>query len=473
MRSFLLLFITILSGTLVAQNINGYWEGSLKITPRDSLRLGMFIELIGDSLHIELDSPDQYALGMSAQQVSFRNDTLSWKASSLNASFRGVLIEKTLWVNDHFPDSCRLTTHDRSSIEGTFIQNRQRFPITLTRAERTVLRRPQTPNEPYPYASEDIRFRTRDGKLVLIDGTLTKPESAPPTALYILISGSGWQDRNESLMGHKPFLVIADHLTRTQNAAVFRYDDFPQALFLKSTTLDFADGVQLAMDSLLARPDLAGLPVVLLGHSEGSIVAFIVGSKDPRVSEIITLGGVAQPIHEVLLYQIRAIYETDTVLTPAEIDKTVQLSDQLYRLVRKSKDSKEAARRIGDFWDEQSAKLTPEEQKRYNMTPQGKYTSIQQLTSPWFFTLFHLDPKTYLKKVHCPVVAINGEKDLQVDAVANQQLMRKYLNKSQNHQFHIILNANHLLQTCTTGSPSEYATIEETIGEETLRLLHR
>ncbi len=473
MRSFLLLFITILSGALVAQNINGYWEGSLKITPRDSLRLGMFIEQTGDSLHIELDSPDQYAFGMSAQQVSFRNDTLSWKASSLNASFRGVLIEKTLWVDEHFPDSCRLTTYDRSSIEGTFIQNRQRFPVTLTRAERTVLRRPQTPEAPYPYVSEEIRFRTRDGKLVLIDGTLTKPESASPTALYILISGSGWQDRNESLMGHKPFLVIADHLTRTQNAAVFRYDDFPRALFLKSTTLDFADGVQLIMDSLLVRPDLAGLPVVLLGHSEGSIVAFIVGSRDARVSKIITLGGVAQPIHEVLLYQIRAISEADSVLTPAEIDKTVQLSDQLYQLVRKSKDSKEAARRIGDFWDEQSAKLTPEEQKRYNMTPQGKYTSIQQLTSPWLFTLFHLDPKTYLKKVHCPVVAINGEKDLQVDAVANQQLMRKYLDKNQNHQFHIIPNANHLLQTCTTGSPSEYGNIEETIGKETLELLGR
>lgn len=473
MRSILLLFITILSGALVAQNINGYWEGSLKITPRDSLRLGMFIEQTGDSLHIELDSPDQYAFGMSTQQVSFRNDTLSWKASSLNASFRGVLIEKTLWINEHFPDSCRLTTYDKSSIDGTFIQNRQRFPITLTQAERTVLRRPQTPEPPYPYASEDIRFRTRDGKLVLIDGTLTKPESATPTALYILISGSGWQDRDESLMGHKPFRVIADHLTRTQNAAVFRYDDFPQAIFLKSTTLDFADGVQLAMDSLLARPDLAGLPVVLIGHSEGSIVAFIVGSKDPRVSKIITLGGVAQPIHEVLLYQIRAIYETDTVLTPAEIDKTIQLSDQLYQLVRKSKDSKEAARRIGDFWDEQSAKLTPEEQKRYNMTPQGKYTSIQQLASPWFFTLFHLDPKTYIKKVHCPVVAINGEKDLQVDAVANQELMRKYLNKKQNHQFHIIPNANHLLQTCTTGTPSEYGDIEETIGKGTLELLGR
>lgn len=455
MRSVLLLFITILSGTLVAQNINGYWEGSLKITPRDSLRLGMFIEQTGDSLHIELDSPDQYAFGMPAQQVRFLHDTLNWKAPSLNASFQGVY------------------NASGNTITGTFTQNRQRFPITLAPSERTVLHRPQMPEPPYPYQSEDIRFRTRDGKLVLIDGTLTKPASGSPNALFILISGSGWQDRDESLMGHKPFLVIADHLTRTQNAAVFRYDDFPQAIFRKSTTLDFADGVQLVMDSLLARPDLAGLPIVLLGHSEGSIVAFIVGSKDTRVSKIITLGGVAQPIHEVLLYQIRAIYETDTVLTTAEIDKTVELSEEIYRLARKSKTTQEAARRIGEFWDNQSAKLTPEEQRRYNLTPESKFTSIQQLTSPWLFTLFHLDPKTYLKKVHCPVIAINGEKDLQVDAVANQELMRKYLNKKQNHQFSIIANANHLLQTCTTGNPSEYGIIEETLGEETLNLLGR
>lgn len=455
MRSVLLLFITILSGTLVAQNINGYWEGSLKITPRDSLRLGLFIKQTGDTLHIELDSPDQYAFGMPAHHARFHNDTLSWNAPSLNASFRGV------------------RNADGNAITGTFTQNRQRFPITLAPGERTVLQRPQTPKPPYPYRSEEVRFRTRDGKLVLIDGTLTMPEDTTPTVLYILISGSGWQDRDESIMGHQPFLVIADHLTRTKNAAVFRYDDFPQAIFRKSTTLDFADGVQLVMDSLLARPDLAGLPIVLLGHSEGSIVAFIVGSKDTRVSKIITLGGVAQPIHEVLLYQIRAIYETDTVLTPAEIDKTVELSKEIYQLARKSKTAQEAARRIGEFWDNQSAKLTPEEQRRYNLTPESKFTSIQQLTSPWLFTLFHLDPKTYLKKVHCPVIAINGEKDLQVDAVANQVLMRKYLNKKQNHQFFIIANANHLLQTCTTGNPSEYGIIEETLGEETLNLLGR
>ena len=449
-RATLLFFALAWAGTLGAQEINGYWEGSLRITAHDSLRLGMFIGKDGDTLHIEIDSPDQYAIGLPAKHARFRHDTLSWNLPSLNASFSGVY------------------GADSSAVTGTFIQNRQRFPIRMVPSERTVLQRPQTPKPPYPYACEDVRFRSRDGRLVLIDGTLTKPVGGSPTALYILISGSGWQDRDERIMGHQPFLVIADHLTRTNNAAVFRYDDFPPALFLKSTTLDFADGVQLIMDSLLARPDLSNLPVILVGHSEGSIVAYIVGAKDKRVSKIITLGGVAQPIHEVLLYQIRAINEHDTLLTSSEIDQTVRLSKELYQLVRKSKSSQEAARRIGEFWDRQSARLTPEQQQRYNFSPQAKYASIQQLSSPWFFTLFHLDPKHYIRKVHCPVVAINGEKDLQVDAVANQRLMSRYIGRKHPCKFHIIPNTNHLLQPCTTGSPTEYGKIETTICEKAL-----
>lgn len=443
--------LLLLACALSAQNIDGYWEGMLKISPTDSLRLGMFVEMSGGTLQVELDSPDQYALGRKAENVSFGDDTLSWRMKSIGASYTGV--------------------YDGTRFVGTFIQNRKHFPLTLERGhERTVIRRPQTPQPPFPYLSEDLHFRSRDGGIPLINGILTMPDSRKPTALYILISGSGWQDRDESIAGHKPFLVIADHLTRTVNAAVFRYDDFPPALFQKSTTFDFADGVQLIMDSLQARPELAGLPVYLLGHSEGSIVAFIVASKDRRVSGIVTLGGVAQPMHEVLLYQLRAISQANHELSPAEIDNSFRISEELYSLVRKSKTPQEAARLIGTFWDTQCARLTPEEQTRYNMTLTGKITAIQQLTSPWFFTLFHFDPKKYIQKVRCPVIAINGGKDLQVDAVANQTLMRRYLSRKWPHQFHIIPNANHLLQTCTTGSPDEYGVIEETVCPNVLEL---
>ena len=447
--TFMLLLLTC---TLSAQNIDGYWEGMLRISSADSLRLGMFVDMSGDTLHVELDSPDQYALGMAAENISYEGDTLSWRMKSIGASYTGV--------------------YDGTRFTGTFTQNRQHFPLTLERGhERTVMRRPQTPQAPFPYLCEELHFRSRDGGVPLINGDLTMPESRKPTALYILISGSGWQDRDESIAGHKPFLVIADHLTRTGNAAVFRYDDFPPAVFRKSTTFDFADGVQLIMDSLLVRPELAELPVYLLGHSEGSIVAFIVAAKDRRVSGIVTLGGVAQPMHKVLLYQLRAISEANHELSPAEIDNSFRISEELYSLVRKSKTPQEAAKLIGAFWDEQCAKLTPEEQKRYNMTMTGKITAIQQLTSPWFFTFFHFDPKKHIKKVHCPVIAINGEKDLQVDAVANQTLMRRYLSKKWPHQFHIIPSANHLLQTCTTGSPDEYGAIEETICPGVLELI--
>lgn len=437
---------------LSAQNIDGYWEGMLRISSTDSLRLGMFVEMSGGTLHVELDSPDQYALGMEAENVSYKGDTLSWKMKSIGASYTGV--------------------YDGTRFTGTFTQNRQHFPLTLEQGrERTVMRRPQTPQPPFPYLCDELHFRSRDGGIPLINGTLTMPESRKPAALYILISGSGWQDRDESILGHKPFLVIADYLTRTVNAAVFRYDDLPPAIFHKSTTFDFADGVQLIMDSLLARPELAGLPVYLLGHSEGSIVAFIVAAKDRRVSGIVTLGGVAQPMHEVLLYQLRAISEATHELTPAEIDNSIRISEGLYNLLRKSKTPQEAAKLIGTFWDEQCAKLTPEEQIRYNMTMTGKITAIQQLTSPWFFTFFHFEPKKYIRKVRCPVVAINGGKDLQVDAVANQTLMRQYLSKKWPHQFHILPNANHLLQTCTTGSLDEYGAIEETICPDALEFI--
>ena len=200
-------------------------------------------------------------------------------------------------------------------------------------------------------------------------------------------------------------------------------------------------------------------------------MAFIVAAKDRRVSGIVTLGGVAQPMHEVLLYQLRAISEATHELTPAEIDNSIRISEGLYNLLRKSKTPQEAAKLIGTFWDEQCAKLTPEEQIRYNMTMTGKITAIQQLTSPWFFTFFHFEPKKYIRKVRCPVVAINGGKDLQVDAVANQTLMRQYLSKKWPHQFHILPNANHLLQTCTTGSLDEYGAIEETICPDALEFI--
>lgn len=452
-RYFATFFFSLLAYILSAQDISGYWQGVLYVTKTDTLTIGMLVEQHGDSLKVVMDSPDQYYNDIATTERTWGDSTLAWKVSDLGASFSGKL------------------TADGQRIVGTFKQN-GKLPLTFERGhERRIIRRPQTPKPPFPYSEEEIRIKDKNKRYSLINGTLTMPSDAPK-ALIILISGSGWQDRDESIMGHKPFLVLADYLTR-QGYAVFRYDDFPRAVFAKSTTFDFADGVTMILDSLTHRADLQGLSVGLLGHSEGSMVAEIVAARDKRVDFVITLGGVAQKPADVLLYQLRAISETDSVLTPEEIDNSVRMSDRLYKALSKAKNEKQATEILNQTWAQLSSQLTPEEQERYGFTPERKAAVIQQMVSPWFFTFIHFDPKPYVKKMRSPVLAIGGEKDLQVDVVANNLLFSKYLKKNPQHQFVSIPNANHLLQSCITGNPDEYGKIEETLKPEVLEIISK
>ena len=450
-RFFVTFLFYLLAFVASAQNISGYWQGVLHITKNDSLTIGMLVEMDGDSLRVIMDSPDQYYTDIATSSSMWEDSTLSWKVSDIGASFSGRL------------------SADGQSIIGIFKQG-SKMDLTFERGhERKIIRRPQTPQSPYPYSEEEIRIKDKDNRYSLINGTLTLPAGLPK-ALVILISGSGWQDRDESIMGHKPFLLIADHLTR-QGYAVFRYDDFPRAVFAKSTTFDFADGVTLILDSLSHRADLKGIPMGLLGHSEGSMVAEIVAARDWRVAFVITLGGVAQKTTDVLLYQLRVISEADSTLTPEEIDNSVNLSDQMYQALLKARNEKEAAKVLNQKWEQICRRLTPKEQERYGFTPQRKAAAIQQLVSPWFYTFIHFDPKPYIKKMQCPVMAIGGEKDLQVDVIANNALFAQYLKKNPYHRFISIQRANHLLQPCESGSPNEYGEIEETMKQEVLDLI--
>ena len=268
----------------------------------------------------------------------------------------------------------------------------------------------------------------------------------------------------------QPFLVIADYLTR-QGYSVFRYDDYPKAVFAKSNTYDFADGVTMILDSFGKRNDLAALSTGLLGHSEGSLVAEMVAARDARVDFIITIGGVAQKASELLLYQVRAINAASGGMTEKEIYKSAELSYQIYKIVEKAKTPKQAAEKTSVFWDLQAKSLTPEQQERYNFTEENKRTTLSQLSSNWFFTFFHINPPKFIKKIKCPVLTIGGEKDLQVEATTNNALFEKLLPKNKYHQFLTIPQANHLLQTCTTGEPSEYGEIEETIQPKALEIM--
>lgn len=436
-------------GCLSAQEIAGYWEGKIAVTKTDSLTVGVQIDYQGDTLYIELDSPDQYFIGQPASKIRFEDSVLSFRVPEFGLSYKGTL------------------SADGQHITGTCSQNGQKFACTLSQgAQRKSFPRPQTPKPPYPYGTEEVNFRDRDGKKPLINGTLTMPKEHPK-GLVIFISGSGWQDRDETIFAHHPFAVIADTLTKA-GFATFRYDDFPPTIFRKSTTFDFADGVQLVLDSLLQRKDLQGIKVGLLGHSEGSLVASIVTANDKRIGFTIHLGGIAQPFEEILLYQSEAIMRASGEMTEEEVQNSVAINRRIYEVIKKSKSKEEAVERTGKILDELSAQLTEEEKTKYNMTPAGKFEMLQAVGSPWFYTIFQIDPIKYLKKIKTPVLAISGEMDLQVNAIATLHNMQKYLKKKE--LFHDI-NAkglNHLLQPCTTGSLDEYPLIETTIAPEVL-----
>lgn len=448
MKRVLIYTIIVFAATAVsAQEIAGYWEGKIAISKKDSLTIGVQVEYRNDTLYVEMDSPDQYYVGAQASDIRFQDSTLSFRVSNIGLSFSGKYDAVT------------------ATFQGECVQHKIHLPCTLARgATRKVIRRPQTPTPPYPYHTEDITFKNRAGKYPLILGTLTLPDSTPK-ALVILISGSGWQDRDESICGHKPFAVLADTLTKA-GYATFRYDDLPTAVFRKSTTYDFADAVELILDSLSLRPDLKYVKTGLLGHSEGSLVAFMVAAEDSRVQFTIHLGGVAQPFDEILLYQNIALAKASNKLTDSQIEYSSKINKDIYQIIKKSKDKNQCMAKLEQYWDKIASQLSEEEKINYNFTPEGKITLLQTFSSPWYFTLFHINPIPYLKKVKMPVLAISGEKDLQVEAVAAQKNMRKYL-KDKYHfdlnTFTILKGDNHLLQPCTTGSIEEYGEIETTI----------
>ena len=454
MKHLLTILFLLSAGVLPAQSLVGYWEGKIGVSKKDSLTIGVQVEYRADTLYVELDSPDQYFTGQPASNVRFEDSVLSFRVPDFGLQYSGTL------------------STDGQHLKGTCTQYGRKFACTLSRGfQRKSFPRPQTPTPPYPYRTEEVNFCDRDGKKPLIYGTLTLPNSTPK-GLVIFISGSGWQDRDETIFAHKPFAVIADTLTKA-GFATYRFDDFPVAIFRKSTTYDFADGVKLVLDSLLQRTDLQGIRIGLLGHSEGSLVASMVAADDKRIGFTIHLGGVAQPFEEILLYQSEAILRVSGEMSDKEVENSVAINKHIYEIIKKSKNKDEALERAGKLWDELSAQLTDEEKAKYNMTPEKKFEMIQTFGSPWFYTIFHIDPIKYIKKIKTPVLAISGEKDLQVEAVVTLNNIPKYLKKNVFHDMHLIMGANHLLQPCTTGSLDEYGQIETTIVPEVLDIIVR
>jgi pimeloyl-ACP methyl ester carboxylesterase len=387
-----------------------------------------------------MDSLDQGAAGIKLSNVTCKDGNLKFAADSAHIQYEGALK----------PDG---------SIDGTWKQGVP-LPLVLKRSSgaETQLRRPQNPVKPYPYREEDVTYKNKQAGIKLA-GTLTTPQGKGPFTAVLLITGSGQQDRDESLMGHKPFLVLSDYLTR-RGIEVLRVDDRgiggSGGNFATSTTADFATDVEAGVTFLRARREVNKRKIGLVGHSEGGVIAPMVAARNRNIAFIVMMAGSGIPGTDLIVEQVRAIALTAGI-PPDRADIAAAKQRQIVTLVRDEKDTDTLKRKLREL----IAKDVPAGQIE---------STITQLTSPWYRYFMALDPATALSKVTGPVLAINGEKDLQVPPKINLPAIRKALEAGRNKNFEVIEmpGLNHLFQTAKTGLVSEYAQIEETMSPAAL-----
>ena len=389
-KRFLTLALACIGITASAQNISGTWNGELDA---GMMKLAFVLHVDNDST-CRLDSPDQGAKDIAGQVAFISTDSILVKMPKLVALYGGRLVD--------------------GELRGTFVQGLTALPLTLKQGS-LVRRRPQTPQPPYPYETEEVTF-TNDKAGATLVGTLTVPADAK--CVLLMVTGSGAQNRDEEVFEHKPFAVIADRLARA-GIATLRYDDRATGksvggMDANVTTKDFAEDAEAGIEWL--RTSKRFKKVGILGHSEGGSIAFMLGAQK-KVDFIVSLAGPAVKGDSVLLAQNKLL-GGDAVK-----DLTIEKLREM---------------------------------------PQIKQ-------SPWIQWFIDYDPQGDIAKITCPVMALNGCKDCQVVASQSVSALRRTLPPNKQNLIKQYDSLNHLFQHCQTGLPTEYGTIEETFSEEVIR----
>jgi pimeloyl-ACP methyl ester carboxylesterase len=433
------------------QNIDGTWEGALDFGSV-KLRLVLKVSKAADgSLTAKAENPDQGATDLSVDTIVLKDGAVRFEIKRLLASYDGVL------------------NKEASEIAGEFKQGETAIPLILKRnAKPAKPNPPQEPKKPYPYDEEEVGYENkRDG--VKLAGALTIPRGKGPFPAVLLITGSGPQDRNESLLDHKPFLVLADYLTR-QGIAVLRVDDRgvggSTGSVANSTSEDFAADVTAGIEYLKTRKEISRKQIGLIGHSEGGLIAPMVAAQNGDVAFIVLMAGTGLTGEEILYLQGELILKANGA-SAEQLAKQRATQESMFKILKEEKDPAAAEKRLHE---EMSKGLTEEEKKKSGQTIA---IQIKQANSPWFRYFLTLDPRAALRNVKCPVLAINGENDLQVPANENLREIEATLKAGGNKDVTVarLPKLNHLFQTSETGSPSEYIKIEETIAPVALRTI--
>jgi fermentation-respiration switch protein FrsA (DUF1100 family) len=425
-----------------ASDIDGAWMGSLD-TGGIKLHVAFHIINTADGLTATMDSLDQGMIGLPTTSVTRDGSSLRVEVEKIHGAFDGAISD------------------DLSSIDGKWSQGGGTLPLLLKRVKDQAeleLKRPQNPVKPYPYREEEVAYDNQRDHVTLA-ATLTIPPGKGPFPAVVLITGSGPQDRDETLLGHKPFLVLSDYLTR-QGIAVLRADDRGTAkssgVFATATTADFATDTEAGIAYLKTRKEVDPHRIGLIGHSEGGLIAPMIAARSKEVAFIVMMAGTGVPGDQILVAQGEAI-EIANGKSPDEAAKGAVKRRAMFALVETEKDEAVLETKL----KEMMAGEVPEAQMEMQ---------IKQITSPWLRYFLTYDPARALRKLTCPVLAINGALDTQVPPKLNLPAIRRALSESGNQHFEVdeLAGLNHLFQTAKTGSPTEYAQIEETISKVAL-----
>lgn len=428
--------------------LSGDWTGSLSVSGTTLHLVMHFAPKPDGTLAATFDSPDQGAMGLPFSAAKVTGQAVHLEAASIGGSFDGTL------------DTAGKT------LTGNWKQGGGTLPLTLTKTDHVPTPdRPQEPHPPFPYAVRDVTFP--GGAVgVTLAGTLTLPPGTGPFPAVVLIAGSGRVDRDETGFGHKIFLLLADTLTR-RGIAVLRYDkrgvSKSTGSYALATTADFAADADAAVNFLKTQAVTDPKRIGLLGHSEGGVIAPLVASAHPAdIAFVVLLAGPGMIGEKILLAQ-QVLAGKAEGATDADIQKNATVSKKVFDL-----DAQEPNPAVFQAKAQKIilAALTPEDKKEVGDPVQFAQKQIHTFLSPWFRYFLTYDPRPALEKTRCPVLALDGSKDVQVPPAEDLALIGQALLTGGNTDVTIreLPNLNHLFQTCTTGSPLEYAKIPETMA---------
>ncbi len=445
------------SKSIEQQNKSTKWEGYLKV---EKVELKLIFKFNEEKCLLEV--PAQALVNYPSSDCKVKKDSLYVTFSGIiQASFNGSIQGDTL-------------------ILGNWIQMGKVFPITLKK--KSEYNRPQNPIPPFPYQIEDVTYFNQD-KSIRFGGTLTIPGKGSKHPVAILITGSGQEDRDETIFGHKPFLVIADYLTR-HGIAVLRVDDrgigktSGKETLLNATSLDFAKDVEAGIEYLKIRNDIDPVKIGLVGHSEGGIIASIIGAERSDIAFIISMAGVGISGKELVLSQFETGLKRG--LPQSSIDSIMPFEKKAIEIIMNEQNNRTAEvtilQKLLSKWLDNQDSLT---QKYFGLNYKDGIKTVNtrevsmrynRMMQPWFRYLLSYSPNSVCSKINIPFLAINGEKDMQVLAKLNLNGFNKIFTDCNKTNYKIISypELNHFFQHCQSGYMEEVESIEETFSEGVL-----